>query len=601
MKIIIAEKEEAGRRIAEILLRDFDETSTKGVTIFEKGETCIIPARGHIVNYTIKGLRGVKHLSQLPIMNLAWRIDRGNKERLKVFSNYLQEAETIIVATDWDREGEVIGYNLVKYCAGIDKPSEVLRAYYSALREEDISRAFNNIVPINEALLSQGLARNFADLIVGLNLTKALTLIFRKKHDGLGQAISLGRVQSPLLGYLKNRVGVDINEEFSSFKYDTNSVQYYIDLGEAQYPISLKEKPQNNEVEVIDITEEEKEEEQAESLYNTDDIIQVTKLDPVLTMELMEQLYLKGYLTYPRTTSRYVRDIKFLEEIEDSIKSYKDLPESFSSENTPSHEVEEAHPDAILLTPEGIEAYFNDKMRGREKFLADIVLARIIRSFAPLLEVKSKIVRVEYVVESGNVNRENFSWSNEYSNLEDSIITVTQHKRVLPELKIYPIIPIRDVRESESVDGRYQTNIKVLNDIDLVRWMSMTNIGTEATRQIFPGVLKERNYVDGSNLPTTLGEIVGDIINNDMEINSSLTSMMETKINELRRIDELVGFLSEVGDWTKSFIDKLHNVESPVFTCPRGHEAGLVNRFNKFTGRVVLLLKCEECDKYYGL
>ena len=213
MKTVIVEKEEAGRKIAEVLIPNFEEVQENGVTIFKKDDTVIIPARGHIINPTINGLRRIKSLELLPIANITWKIHKSNKARTDLMKQYLKQSNEFIVASDWDREGEVIGYSIIKFALDITNPQQIKRAYYSALRSEDILDAFNNAKTMNEALLTQGLARNLADLIIGLNLTKALTLKFKEKHTTLGQAISLGRVQSPLLGYVKTHSGVNISEE----------------------------------------------------------------------------------------------------------------------------------------------------------------------------------------------------------------------------------------------------------------------------------------------------------------------------------------------------------------------------------------------------
>jgi Topoisomerase IA len=50
--------------------------------------------------------------------------------------------------------------------------------------------------------------------------------------------------------------------------------------------------------------------------------MRTSKISPETTMNIMESLYLKGYLTYPRTTSRYVRNPEFLAEIEREIRKY---------------------------------------------------------------------------------------------------------------------------------------------------------------------------------------------------------------------------------------------------------------------------------------
>lgn len=602
MKTIIAEKEEAAKRIAEILIPNF-ETIDDGITYFTKGKTIIVPARGHVVGYTIRGLRTAKRLEDLPKMEIEPSIQKSDKARFELIKKLLNESDDFIVATDWDREGEVIGYNLVKYSLGIENPMDIPRAYYSALREEDIIRSFRRVNKMNESLLTQGLARNYADLIIGLNLTKALTIVFKKKHKTLGQAISLGRVQSPLLGYINDFVKVQVEENNERMKNKSEDISMFIDLGNGTFYKIPNIDIIDDCLEVLGLEEIQQEIPQAESLFNTDDMMSVTKLNPTSTMEIMESLYLKGFMTYPRTTSRYVRDVSFLKEIEDAIRKYKNLPETFSYMNTPRHRIEEAHPDAILLTPEGIDAYFNDKFKGREKFVAEIVLMQTIRSFAPPLRRLKRRLKIRYLNPKLEAVESKIDWGEKYENIDDAIKYVREDTLPVPKPGRYRILKLKEIRDTLITTGKFKFYPNTLTDIDLVRWMAEKEIGTEATRQIFPSLLRDsrHNYVDESNLPTILGSVVGHIITDKVGLTPQLTMVMEDHINKLEKLDQLPNFLDEIKQWTEDFITKLRDIEAPTFTCPNGHEATLVNRFNKMTNSVVLLLQCKQCNKYYGV
>jgi DNA topoisomerase-1 len=602
MKTIIAEKEEAGRRLAEILIPNFEEQSLYNITFFKGNDTVIIPARGHIVQSSIRELRRVKTLEELPKTSIVWKVDKANKNRMTVFNEFLKKSEEYIVATDWDREGEVIGYNIVRYCLGVDEPQKIERAYFSSLTEREVKEAFSNIKSMNEALLTQGLARNIADLIIGLNLTKALTLIFKTKHNQLGQAITLGRVQSPLLGYVKETVTSQMSGKERVWNSSYEVITHFIDLGDRQPVINLSKTPSSDWIEISEIYETSSFEPQAEKLYNTDDVMSESRIKPETTMRIMENLYLKGYLTYPRTTSRYVRHVDFLAEIENTIRKYYDLPQSFSYKNTPVEPIEEAHPDAILLTPEGIDAYYTGKIKGRERFIATIVLTRTIRSFAPPLKKKSTIVKVKYETSEG-ITEEEIEWSRKYENLDEAIKYVSDDFSEIPKIGKYKLGTLKEIKNKRYNFGSFTLNVRTLTDVDMVRWMSQVGIGTEATRQIFPELLKDKkhHYLDDSNLPTLLGETVADIITNKLKISYELTAQMEAKINKLQKLNELNSFIQEISKDTQLMIQNLKNIQPPDFTCPEGHNATLVNRLNKETHENILLLWCDTCKKYYGV
>jgi DNA topoisomerase-3 len=412
--------------------------------------------------------------------------------------------------------------------------------------------------------------------------------------------VPLGRVQSPLLSYIKQRVGVKINENSEIYESEENPAIYYIDLGNTQYKIDLLSEPITDEIEIVNIEEREETQPQAEPLYNTDDMMSASKINPESTMSIMESLYLKGYLTYPRTTSRYVRNIKFLQEIEETIREYHDLPENFTYENTPEQPIEEAHPDAILLTPKGIRAYYENKIKGRERFIASIVLNRIIRSFAPPLKYKIVYLEVRYETKDG-FKTEEIKWNRYVVNIQDAVKYVSEETKEMPEIKVYKLIKIYSPRKTRFAWGKYELNVNTLSDTDMVSWMSSVNIGTEATRQIYPSLLKDskHNYLDESNLPTMLGETVANIIDKTLSISPSLTADLEHQINNLKTLDELPIFKQRIIEITQDYIDKLRNVNPPNFDCPYGHKAVLVNRYDKFSGKVVVLLYCETCKKYF--
>jgi len=142
-RLIIAEKEEAAEAIAAILSGDSQERRRFNgeVTYFVFGDNVVAPARGHLIHPTLVGYRGVHRLVELPLTEVTWHPHKADVPRLKAIRNLAQSYSQIIVATDFDREGEVIGYNIVK-TLGIDKPGEITRAYFSALTEQDVRGAF---------------------------------------------------------------------------------------------------------------------------------------------------------------------------------------------------------------------------------------------------------------------------------------------------------------------------------------------------------------------------------------------------------------------------------------------------------------------------
>lgn len=151
-------------------------------------------------------------LETLPILPKRWKLHprKGAGKQLKIIGRLLKEACEVVVATDADREGETIAREVLDRF-GWQGP--VLRLWLSALDEASIRKALGNLLPGEKTrpLYLAGLARARADWMVGMNLTRAYTVLGRSRgHDGV---LSVGRVQTPTL-----RLVVDRDRESEAFR-----------------------------------------------------------------------------------------------------------------------------------------------------------------------------------------------------------------------------------------------------------------------------------------------------------------------------------------------------------------------------------------------
>ena len=143
-------------------------------------------------------------LEALPIIPEHWLlvVKKEARKQFKVIQQLLKQASSIVVATDADREGETIAREILDQCRW---RGPVQRLWLSALDDKSIRKALSNILPGQQTqpLYQAGLGRARADWLVGMNLTRAYTLIGRQQgHDGV---LSVGRVQTPTLNLVVER------------------------------------------------------------------------------------------------------------------------------------------------------------------------------------------------------------------------------------------------------------------------------------------------------------------------------------------------------------------------------------------------------------
>jgi DNA topoisomerase-3 len=144
------------------------------------------------------------NLDTLPILPPTWQVVVKPKtsSQFKVVKKLLKEAKQLVIATDADREGEMIARELVEYC-GYRGPIE--RLWLSALNEASIRQALANLKSDAETrpLYHSALARSRADWLIGMNFTRLFTLLARRV--GYGGVLSVGRVQTPTLWLVVQR------------------------------------------------------------------------------------------------------------------------------------------------------------------------------------------------------------------------------------------------------------------------------------------------------------------------------------------------------------------------------------------------------------
>ncbi len=214
--LCISEKPTAAKRLATALDQQGKPTKLPNPRHFAKvpiyeckrnGDTIfVIPALGHLFSTVEDSARGWHY----PAFSYKWvpsyiaNPKHGSRPFIAAFKKYGKEVDEVIVATDYDLEGEVIGASIAKFAC--DKQlSDVKRMKFSTLTEEDIVESYENLQPtVDINLANAGFARHEIDWLFGINLTRALTLAI-KHSTGRYKLISTGRVQGPTLKFVADR------------------------------------------------------------------------------------------------------------------------------------------------------------------------------------------------------------------------------------------------------------------------------------------------------------------------------------------------------------------------------------------------------------
>ena len=174
-EIILAEKPIAGNKLKEAL----------GIKA--------IPAVGHLIELKPKARKW-----NPPYFDLEWVARKKEVDRLSKIVRRLKEADKIYIATDYDAEGQLIAYNILREC-GIS-PSSVLRMKFSSLESEALVSAFQKVIPFDEDFALSAEIRHKLDWYFGMNISKALTELLKEKQGIRRYYLTpVGRVQTPVL------------------------------------------------------------------------------------------------------------------------------------------------------------------------------------------------------------------------------------------------------------------------------------------------------------------------------------------------------------------------------------------------------------------
>ena len=511
-KLIITEKANAARRISTILSDGKSHSQNlngASVISFTAGgdDYNVVSLRGHIIE--------LDYSSEFNDWSASSPVDLVYAPQVKTvrvmsilnaIKEYVNDADEIIIATDFDREGELIGLETVK--AVHADLSKIKRARFSALTKSEVESAFANLTLPDEKLADAAEARQIIDLSWGAVLTRLISLSSGQVGKNF---MSVGRVQSPTLKLL-----VDRNEEIAKFI----PVPYWKVVGKfgmlafkgehTSNPFWKKEEADVAMAKCSDIKtgmitsyDVSMKEEYRPSPFDTT-LMQVEAnkigIPPGVAMKLAEDLYTSGYISYPRTeNTEYPRSLglrSVLEKLKDS--DFKAEATEILSQQTisPSRGKRRTTDHPPIYPTAGAKS---DKMKGDKWKLYELIVRRFLATLGPNAEAEITKCGIDvngepFLAEGYVLKKE--GWKKYYKKY------LTSGDTHIPKLDVDSEIDIR----SMSLDAAETKPPYRYNQGSLIQEMDRLNLGTKSTRHDIIGKLYSRNYVQGNYMiPTASG------------------------------------------------------------------------------------------------
>lgn len=328
MIVYIAEKPDIATAIASYLWNDYAQCRNKHC--YQKCDVIVTWAFGHIMMTAMPEAYGKEYadFANYPIFPTRWKKlpSPSTKEQFEYIRSILKKTDIVVNGGDPDREGQLLIDEILDF---VGYQGEVRRILINAKDTDSMRRAFDNIVPNEKfrSLYQAGMARERADWLVGINLSRAYTASARKCGGG-GSVWRVGRVKIPTLALVVNR-----EKEIQNF----HSVEYFELSGKYSkggIPFSATMKPKEdapmdsegritekaylqtiqkevkNKPATVTLSEKKSQTESAPLPYSLDTLqVEANKrygMSPSNVLAKVQSLYEKKYVSYPRSDCNYI-------------------------------------------------------------------------------------------------------------------------------------------------------------------------------------------------------------------------------------------------------------------------------------------------------
>ncbi|ASE60540.1 DNA topoisomerase 3 [Elizabethkingia anophelis] len=618
MKTIIAEKPSVAREIAGLLgASDKKDGYLTGNGYF------VTWAFGHLIGLGMPedyGISGFDKAS-LPILpnpflltvrkvkkDKGYTADTGALKQLKVIEQLFTKSNSIIVATDAGREGELIFRYIYEYLK-CNKPFE--RLWISSLTEKAIKQGFNNLKDgaAFDGLYQAAQGRSRADWLVGINATQALSI-------AAGNGIySLGRVQTPTLALICKRY-LD-NKNFTVKKYwqiqlSHNKAQ--VDFksisatkwDEKQLADDTLKAIQRGATPTVSSVETKSVTEQPPLLFDLTGLQKEAnkrlKLSAEATLNIAQSLYEKKFITYPRTGSKYIPEdmwaeiptlVRALQNREDCKQALTKIKWGrFNKRIVNDLRVTDHH--GLLITDK-VPSVLN----ADENKIYNMIALRLLEAISQacvkeITDVSLQVLHYDFTAKGCKIQEA--GWRSIKGSFTDDGEDPVQE---LPELHTGDELAIKEaaVLEKQTKPPVLYTEAGLLSAMETAgkeieneeerKALKNIGIGTPATRAAIIETLFTRNYIERdkrSLIPTEKGLQVYGLVKDRKIADVAMTAEWELALQKIENNEADAGtFQKEMEAYAKSITDELlqtsiASTNQPRLTCPRCKSQQLIIR-----------------------
>ena len=625
MITILAEKPSVAREIARIV-----GAMKKEEGYFTGNGYHVTWALGHLVQLAMPDGYGIKGFRRdsLPVIPERFELvprqektDKGYKadaaavKQIKVITKLWNESDSIIVATDCAREGELIFRYLYAY-TGCTLPFQ--RLWISSLTDAAIRKGLKELKDGHEydSLYHAAKARSEADWLVGINGTQALTVA-----AGRG-TYSVGRVQTPTLAMVCKRFWE--NKRFTP--EPVHQLHFTVPSVSASKVVKFAS------------VEKWKDKEEAAALYNkvkaqmAATVVKVEKKEkvenpPLLydlttlqkeantkhgftaeqTLDLVQKLYEAKLVTYPRTSSRYIPEDVFAEVplLFDRLAGHSSFAEKIEElgdlnrRSVDASKVTDHH--ALLVTPNRPLALYKN-----EQLIYDMIVGRMIEAFSPECVKDTTTVRAEcegVAFEAKGCIVRKAGWRSVYGeDREDTVLpdwkegdTLSMNGCTMSSGMTRPK-PLHT--ESTLLAAMETAGREGVEDEEARQALKDCGIGTPATRAAIIETLLRREYmvrVKKSLVPTEKGLALYSIVKGMDIADVEMTGRWESELAEIEKgRTPHEAFLHDIEGYTRKITtellacDKIFGHKASGCACPKCGTGTM-----QFYGKVV---RCDNPD-----